>query len=127
MTELCQDRKDGLYEGSTGRAAFRDTILKYQQHEKRCMERIDELKAAATVASKLPSDEWSTDSENGDPLAPGGLWERRDVPDKRGTAFDRAVVWARPAEPARRRCALPPSGGHPVRCRGACRGGQWRA
>lgn len=122
MTELYQDRKDGLYEGATGRAAFKDTILKYQQHEKRCMERVDELKASATVATKLPIDEWSTDTENADPLAPGGLWERWDVPDKRaflslfvdgvtvvpaatknGTAFDRAdgridVAWARPAE-----------------------------
>ncbi|MFC8244156.1 recombinase family protein [Streptomyces chartreusis] len=83
MKELYQDRKDGLYEGATGRQAFKETILKYQQHEARCMTRIEELKAAATTATRLPIDEWAADTENGDPLEPGGLWERWDVADKR--------------------------------------------
>ncbi|MFG3014286.1 recombinase family protein [Streptomyces cinerochromogenes] len=123
MRELYQDRKDGLYEGATGRQAFKETILKYQQHETRCLARIDELKAAATVATRLPIDEWFADSEDGDPFAPGGLWERWDVPDRRaflalfvdsvavgpattkqGTAFDRAngrieIEWAKRSEP----------------------------
>ncbi|MDX2885649.1 recombinase family protein [Streptomyces scabiei] len=83
MTELYQDRTDGLYEGPTGRQAFKDTILKYQRHEARCTARIDELRAAATVATRLPLDEWAADTENGDPMEPGGLWDRWDVADKR--------------------------------------------
>lgn len=83
MKELYQDRKDGLYEGATGRQAFKETILKYQQHEARCLARIDELKAAATTATRLPLDEWFSESEDGDPFAPGGLWERWDVTTKR--------------------------------------------
>lgn len=122
MRELYQDRKDGLYEGVTGRAAFKDTILKYQQHEARCAARIDELKAAATSATRLPIDEWFADSDDGDPFAPGGLWDHWEVPDKRaflslfvdavtvnaattkrGTALERAderieVAWATPGE-----------------------------
>jgi site-specific DNA recombinase len=83
MKELYQDRQDGLYEGATGRQAFKDTILKYQQHEARCLARIDELKAAATTATRLPIDEWFSESEDGNPFAPGGLWERWDVETKR--------------------------------------------
>lgn len=122
MEELYQDRRDGLYEGQTGRQAFRDTILKYQQHEARCTSRIDELRTAATTATRLPIDEWFADSDNGDPFAPGGLWQRWDVEDKRaflslfvdgvtvapattrrGTTLERAderitVEWATPPE-----------------------------
>ncbi|MEU1254764.1 recombinase family protein [Streptomyces chartreusis] len=121
MKELYQDRKDGLYEGVTGRQAFRETILKYQQHEARCTARIDELKAAATTATRLPLDEWAADTEHGDPMEPGGLWERWDVADKRaflslfadevvvnpnttrrGTSWERVngrveIEWAKPA------------------------------
>ncbi|GAB3175393.1 hypothetical protein GCM10027162_22030 [Streptomyces incanus] len=119
MRELYRDRKDGLYEGPTGQAAFRDTIRKYQAHEKRCTARIDELKEAATSATRLPIEEWSAAGEL-DPLAEGGLWECQDVSErraflslfvdsvtvgaattKRGTAFERAdgrveVRWAEP-------------------------------
>ncbi|WP_405620194.1 recombinase family protein [Streptomyces sp. NBC_00076] len=122
MKELYEDRDDGLYEGPTGRAAFRDTIRKYQQHEARCTERIDELRASATTAIQLPMDEWFADSDSEDPLAPGGLWSRWDVADKRsflslfvdsvtvnpsttrrGTSWERAlgrieVDWATPRE-----------------------------
>lgn len=83
MQELYQDRRDGLYEGATGRAAFKDTILKYQQHEARCMARVEALKASATTATRLPIDEWFADSDEGDPFEPGGLWDRWDVTDKR--------------------------------------------
>jgi DNA invertase Pin-like site-specific DNA recombinase len=120
MRELYQDRKDGLYEGATGRAAFKDTILKYQQHEARCLARIEELRAAATTATRLPLDEWAADSDTSDPMEPGGLWERWDVADRRaflalfvdevtvspnttrrGSAWERAngrieIEWARP-------------------------------
>ncbi|MEU0943203.1 recombinase family protein [Streptomyces canus] len=123
MEELYRDRRDGLYEGVTGRAAFKDTILKYQQHEARCTARIDELKAAATTATRLPVDERFADTEDGDPFAPGGVWQRWDVADKRaflslfvdavtvnasttrrGTAWDRAngrieIDWATPSTP----------------------------
>lgn len=123
MQELYQDRKDGLYEGPTGRQAFKDTILKYQQHEARCAERIDELRDAATAATRLPIDEWFADSDDVDPFAPGGLWQRWEVDDKRaflslfvdsvtvnaattkrGTAWDRAdgrieIEWAKPSAP----------------------------
>ncbi|MGW9031223.1 recombinase family protein [Streptomyces sp. NPDC055722] len=123
MRELYDDRDDGLYEGPTGRQAFKDTVRKYQQHETRCAQRIDELRAAATTATRLPIDEWFADSDDGDPFAPGGLWDRWDVADKRaflslfvdavtvkpattkrGTALERAdgrieVAWATPGEP----------------------------
>lgn len=121
MAELYEDRDEGLYEGPTGRAAFRETIKKYQAHEARCLSRIDELRDAATTATRLPLEEWSAAGEH-DPLAPGGLWERWDVSErraflalfvdsvtvrpattKRGTAFERAdgrigMVWATPDE-----------------------------
>ncbi|MFI1705519.1 recombinase family protein [Streptomyces griseoruber] len=121
MKELYADRKDGLYEGPTGRAAFRDTIQKYRAHETRCTARIDELRAAATTSTRLPLDEWAADSDNGDPMEPGGLWERWSVEDRRaflalfvdsvtvnssttrrGKAWDRAngrieIEWAKPA------------------------------
>ncbi len=120
MEELYRDRSDGLYEGTTGRQAFKDTILKYQQHEARCLVRIDELKAAATTATRLPLEEWFADTDDGDPFAPGGLWDRWDVETKRsflslfvdavtvnpattrrGTSLERAdgrieVDWAKP-------------------------------
>lgn len=83
MRELYKDRKDGLYEGVTGRQAFKETILKYQQHEARCLARIDELKAAATTSTRLPIDEWAADTQNGDPMEPGGLWDRWEIPDRR--------------------------------------------
>ncbi|WP_432158661.1 recombinase family protein [Streptomyces sp. bgisy153] len=95
MEELYQDRRDGLYEGTTGRAAFKETILKYQQHEARCAARIDELKAAVTTATRLPLDEWAADSDNGDPMEPGGLWDRWDVPERRAFLAlfaDRVIV-----------------------------------
>ncbi|MGI5136200.1 MULTISPECIES: hypothetical protein [unclassified Streptomyces] len=122
MRTLYADRDEGLYEGSTGRQAFKDTIRKYQAHETRCAARIDELKAAATTATKLPIDEWFANSDDGDPFVPGGLWDRWDVPDKRaflslfvdsvtvkpattkrGTALERAdgrieIEWATPGE-----------------------------
>ncbi|MFJ6636544.1 recombinase family protein [Streptomyces sp. NPDC091376] len=82
MEELYADRRDGLYEGKTGRTAFADTIRKYQQHEERCAERIAELTSSATSSARLPVDEWFADSD-GDPFAPGGLWERWDVDERR--------------------------------------------
>jgi site-specific DNA recombinase len=85
MKELYEDRESGLYEGPTGRKAFADTIRKYQQHEARCAARIDELKASATTSTRLPVDEWAADSDNGDPMEPGGLWDRWDVTDKRAS------------------------------------------
>ncbi|WP_460070449.1 recombinase family protein [Streptomyces sp. YKOK-I1] len=121
LRELYADREDGLYEGPTGRAAFRDTVRKYQAHEARCAARIDELKASATTSTRLPLDEWAADSDNGDPLEPGGLWGRWSVEDRRaflalfvdsvavnasttrqGKAWDRAngrieIEWANPA------------------------------
>ncbi|MEU1074284.1 MULTISPECIES: recombinase family protein [unclassified Streptomyces] len=98
MKELYRDRKDGLYEGPTGRAAFKDTILKYQQHEARCQTRIDELRKAATAATRLPIDEWTADSDEGNPFEPGGLWDRWDVADRRG--FLALFVDAIPVLPA---------------------------
>ncbi|MEU3516792.1 recombinase family protein [Streptomyces sp. NPDC006654] len=119
MRELYQDRTDGLYEGTTGRQAFKDTIQKYQRHEAACMARIDEVKAAATTATRLPMDEWFADSDD-DPLSPGSLWSRWSVEDKRsflslfvdevivnpnttraGTSWDRIngrveIEWAKP-------------------------------
>lgn len=82
MTELYADRKEGLYEGPTGRRAFADTIRKYQAHEARCAARIYELRAAAVTTARLPVDEWFADSD-GDPFAPGGAWSRWDVDEKR--------------------------------------------
>ncbi|MDQ0958523.1 site-specific DNA recombinase [Streptomyces sp. B4I13] len=122
MRELYADRQDGLYEGSTGRQAFKDTILKYRAHEATCAARIDELRTAATTATRLPLEEWAADSDNGDPMEPGGLWERWSVEDRRaflalfvdrvtanpnttrrGTAWERAngrieIEWATPSE-----------------------------
>ncbi|WP_329414559.1 recombinase family protein [Streptomyces sp. NBC_00704] len=122
MKELYADRKDGLYEGATGRQAFKDTILKYQAHESACAARIDELRAAATTATRLPLDEWAADSDNSDPMEPGGLWSRWSIEDRRsflalfvdrvtvnpnttrrGTAWERVngrveIEWATPAE-----------------------------
>ncbi|GGX27053.1 recombinase family protein [Streptomyces chryseus] len=82
MEELYADRKDGLYDGPTGRKAFGDTIKKYQAHETRCAARIKELTASATTSTKLPVDEWFSDSD-GDPFAPNGVWDRWDVDDRR--------------------------------------------
>ncbi|MGW1269672.1 recombinase family protein [Streptomyces sp. NPDC002491] len=122
MKELYADRKDGLYEGATGRQAFKDTILKYRAHEERCAARIDELRAAAATATRLPLDEWAADTEGNDPMEPGGLWSRWSVEDRRaflalfadavvvnpnttrkGTAWERVngrveIEWAKPAE-----------------------------
>ncbi|MEU1037713.1 recombinase family protein [Streptomyces sp. NPDC005907] len=122
MEELYRDRRDGLYEGVTGRKAFKDTITKYQAHEARCMARIEELSTARTSAVRLPMDAWFADSDDGDPFAPGGLWDRWDVTEKRaflslfvdsvtvnpastrqGTTLERAdgrieVHWATPVE-----------------------------
>ncbi|MYR43046.1 recombinase family protein [Streptomyces sp. SID5910] len=121
MKELYADRDDGLYEGPTGRAAFKDTIQKYRAHETRCAARVDELRAAASTATRLPLEAWTGNGDD-DPLAKGGLWSRWDVPEqraflslfadhvivgpattKRGTAFERIrerveVVWATPDE-----------------------------
>ncbi|GHH81576.1 recombinase family protein [Streptomyces capitiformicae] len=83
MTELYDDRDEGLYEGPTGRQAFRDTIRKYRQHEARCTARIDELKTSATTATRLPIEEWVADTESGDPVEPGGLWDRWGVAERR--------------------------------------------
>lgn len=122
MTELYKDRSEGLYDGVTGRQAFKDTIAKYRAHEERCMARVEELSAARTSAIRLPMDAWFADSDDGDPFAPGGLWDRWDVTDKRaflslfvesvtvnpaatrqGTTLERVdgridVRWATPAE-----------------------------
>ncbi|GAB1326992.1 recombinase family protein [Streptomyces sennicomposti] len=122
MRDHYQDRRDGLYKGATGRQAFKETILKYQQHEARCSARIDELRAKATTSTRLPIDEWFANSDDGDPFAPGGLWDRWDVAEKRAflslfadyvtvsptssrreTTMERAnkrieVAWARPTE-----------------------------
>ncbi|MEU3986200.1 recombinase family protein [Streptomyces sp. NPDC026672] len=119
---LYDDRDEGLYEGPTGRQAFKDTIRKYRQHEARCAARIDELRATETSATRLPIDEWFADTDDGDPFSPGGLWERWDVTNKRsflslfvdavtvnaattrrGTTLDRVndrvgIKWATPAE-----------------------------
>lgn len=82
MEELYADRKDGLYEGPTGRAAFAATIKKYLAHEERCTARVAELRAAAVTTTRLPVDEWFSDGE-GDPFAAGGVWSKWDVDERR--------------------------------------------
>jgi DNA invertase Pin-like site-specific DNA recombinase len=121
MKTLYEDRDEGLYEGPTGRQAFKDTVKRYQQHEARCAARIDELRAVATTATRLPIDEWLANADDGNPFEPGGLWDRWDVEakrsflslfvdavvvnpatTKRGTAWERAdgrveIDWAKPS------------------------------
>ncbi|MER6485762.1 recombinase family protein [Streptomyces virginiae] len=119
ISELAEDRE--AYVGPTGRKAFRETMAKYAAHEERCMVRIDELRAAATTSARLPVDEW-TESGEGNPFAPEGVWSRWDVAErraflalfidrvtvsaassKRGTTYDRSnerieIHWAAPRQ-----------------------------
>lgn len=94
LRELYKDRSEGLYEGSTGQQAFRDTVKKYQAHEATCTARVAELKDAAVSSTVLPLNDWVTD-ESGDPFGRGGVWNRWDVYERRSFLalfVDRVVV-----------------------------------
>ncbi|WP_330333205.1 recombinase family protein [Streptomyces sp. NBC_00536] len=82
MEALYADRAEGLYDGSVGTKSFKDTIQKYQTHEKSCTDRIAELTASATSSSRLPVDEWFSNSE-GDPFADNGAWTQWGVDERR--------------------------------------------
>lgn len=94
LKDLYEDRDEGLYEGPTGRQAFRDTVKKYQAHEAACTERVAALKEAAVSATALPMTDWVTD-ESGDPFAKDGVWSRWEVHERRSFLalfVDRVVV-----------------------------------
>lgn len=94
LKELYDDRDDGLYEGPTGRQAFRDTVKKYQAHEARCAARVAELKEAVVSSTALPLNDWVTD-ESGDPFGEGGVWSRWEVHERRSFLalfVDRIIV-----------------------------------
>lgn len=82
MEALYADRAEGLYDGSTGKKAFKDTIHKYRAHEEACVSRIAELTTSATTATRLPLDEWFSDTD-GDPFAESSVWRRWDVDERR--------------------------------------------
>ncbi|MFJ7266351.1 recombinase family protein [Streptomyces sp. NPDC099050] len=82
MEALYADRAEGLYDGTVGKKAFKDTIQKYRAHEEACTARITELTASATTAARLPLDEWFSDTD-GDPFAEGGIWSRWDIDERR--------------------------------------------
>ncbi|MFC8583249.1 recombinase family protein [Streptomyces sp. NPDC057217] len=119
IRELSEDRES--YAGPTARKAFQDTMRKYAAHEERCMARIAELTATTSASVRIPLDEWTEDTD-GDPFAPGGIWSRWDVDErrafvdifvdhitaapvatKRGTTYQRTddrleIVWVESAE-----------------------------
>ncbi|MET9959347.1 recombinase family protein [Streptomyces sp. NPDC006326] len=98
IRELTEDRD--AYVGPTARKAFRETMAKYAAHEERCAARIDELRASATTSARLPVDEWM-EAGDGDPFAPGGVWSRWDVVERRAFLslfVDRAVVLPEPTK-----------------------------
>ncbi|MFE5828762.1 recombinase family protein [Streptomyces sp. NPDC056508] len=119
IRELSEDRES--YAGPTARKAFQDTMRKYAAHEERCMAHIAELTATTSASVRIPIDEWTEDTD-GDPFAPGGIWSRWDVDErrafadifvdhitaapvttKRGTTYQRTdnrleIAWVEPAE-----------------------------
>ncbi|MCX4696424.1 hypothetical protein [Streptomyces sp. NBC_01408] len=82
MEALYHDRAEGLYDGDVGKKAFKDTIQKYQAHAEVCTARMAELTASATVSTRLPLDEWFSDTDS-DPFAEGGIWGRWEVDERR--------------------------------------------
>lgn len=82
LTQLYADRSDGLYEGPTGRRTFGDTVRKYQAYEVATMARIDELRAGATAAVRVPLSDWLPDAGD-DPIGEGSLWAGWGIEEQR--------------------------------------------
>lgn len=80
LRTLYEDRQDGLYEGPTGREAFREAVTRLTAHEERTAERVAALEAEGQDVVAIPSDWAVTD---GDPLGPDSTWAGWTLDERR--------------------------------------------
>jgi hypothetical protein len=75
LRTLYSDRQEGLYDGSTGRAMFAESVTRLTAHEERTAARV-----ASLAAPEVPA-EWLEYGEH--PTGPGSMWARWTIAEQR--------------------------------------------
>ncbi|WKV72737.1 recombinase family protein [Streptomyces sp. PCS3-D2] len=81
LSDLYDDLDAGLYEGTMGRARFKEKKARIEARLSAADKRLEELADPETL--ELPFDEWLDGADDGDPLGEGSWWARVELADRR--------------------------------------------